>query len=591
MKKLIFAFLLLTALFTAGASALSSVEYSEAGFDAVLPSSCDVVTVLLDGKYGVVDLDGNTVVPFDYYYATSPNAEGQTVLYKLDGTDIVTEVFDRFGNLMYSSSYASNGKIVSFVSDGIILTISNVSFDEEWHVVYSVDYISLDTGKVLFGFDSLKDATPFSEGYAVVATYSVTYVINTSGEKVYTGEGEFETLALCGDGKIPFSIFDEESGTESYYIVDLEAKERICLSENDVAKDTNFKRIYSPVANIASFYSIENENMIGTLSQNGVYIYLTENPTTFDIDYTVVANGKKSENIGNIAGYNAGEKYIMAGEEGSYFYVTLDGKKVNCTYEAVTPFSDGKAAVFANDGKYVFVDENFNEISEHFDDAGSVINAGKIFYALKDGKYRFVTLSQDSIGQNVGMDNFKSVNEYNLSVFPDVKENNWFFENVSFAYEKGLMYGKENGFAPKDNLTVAQVITMAARLNSIYNTGEAEFVQGDVWYKVYVDYCISHGIIREGEYTDFNRNATRAEFVRILSASVPESEFGEKNTVSSIPDVADSETNAPIYMFYRAGILAGSDEAHTFFPDSDITRAESAAILTRIIEKKLRLSF
>lgn len=190
------------------------------------------------------------------------------------------------------------------------------------------------------------------------------------------------------------------------------------------------------------------------------------------------------------------------------------------------------------------------------------------------------------------MKNFVKTLTYKDSVFPDVKASDWFKSNVALAYETGLMNGKENGFDPMGKLTLAQVITMAARLNSIYNTGKAEFVQGSVWYQVYVDYCVNSDIIEKNDYSDYNRNATRAEFVRILAAAVPSKEFAIKNNVASIPDISTTHPDAQsIYMFYRAGILAGSDAEHNFYAESDITRAETAAIITRIIDTTLRVSF
>ena len=109
---------------------------------------------------------------------------------------------------------------------------------------------------------------------------------------------------------------------------------------------------------------------------------------------------------------------------------------------------------------------------------------------------------------------------------------------------------------------------------------------------MYVDYCVNSDIIGRNDYSDYNRNATRTEFVRILTAAIPSKEFAIKNNVASIPDVPTTHADAqPIYMFYRAGILSGSDEHHNFKAESDITRAETAAIITRIIDTSLRVAF
>ncbi len=64
---------------------------------------------------------------------------------------------------------------------------------------------------------------------------------------------------------------------------------------------------------------------------------------------------------------------------------------------------------------------------------------------------------------------FEKVNTYNNN-FSDVADSNWFSENVKTAYELGFMNGKSEGkFDPNGNVTVAEGITMAARLHAIYN--------------------------------------------------------------------------------------------------------------------------
>ena len=63
---------------------------------------------------------------------------------------------------------------------------------------------------------------------------------------------------------------------------------------------------------------------------------------------------------------------------------------------------------------------------------------------------------------------FEKVNTYNNN-FSDVQDSNWFAANVKTAYELGFMNGKSEGkFDPNGNVTVAEGVTMAARLNATY---------------------------------------------------------------------------------------------------------------------------
>ena len=67
---------------------------------------------------------------------------------------------------------------------------------------------------------------------------------------------------------------------------------------------------------------------------------------------------------------------------------------------------------------------------------------------------------------------FEKVNTYQNN-FSDVKDTSWYAENVKTAYELGFMNGKSEGkFDPNGNVTLAEGITMAARVHAIYNGTE-----------------------------------------------------------------------------------------------------------------------
>ncbi len=184
--------------------------------------------------------------------------------------------------------------------------------------------------------------------------------------------------------------------------------------------------------------------------------------------------------------------------------------------------------------------------------------------------------------------------DYTDEIFGDVKTDDWFYENVKSVYEFGLMNGKgQKRFDPTGNVTIAETLTIAARIHSIYTTGSDSFEKSDPWYKVYLDYCTNHGILKEN-FEDLNSPATREVFASILVAALPSSELPEINNVAdgAIPDV-DYEGNSyadSIYTMYRAGITMGSDSKGTFNPLNNIRRSEVAAIATRMIEPELRQS-
>ena len=155
--------------------------------------------------------------------------------------------------------------------------------------------------------------------------------------------------------------------------------------------------------------------------------------------------------------------------------------------------------------------------------------------------------------------------------------------------DKGLLKGMEDGtFAPNANMTVAEAITLAVRMAA--DEGQS-FRQGQPWYQVYIDWAKTHDL--PWEYADYNAKITRTEFAQLIAAVYRSSETMQKtvqpiNTVpdGSIPDVAMDDANAAdIYLLYRLGVLAGSDEAHHFAPDSQIHRSEVAAIACRLLNE------
>ena len=84
------------------------------------------------------------------------------------------------------------------------------------------------------------------------------------------------------------------------------------------------------------------------------------------------------------------------------------------------------------------------------------------------------------------LDNFQKSRTYTEGRFVDVSSSDWFQENVAAAYEYGLVIGtSDTEFEPGSNLTIAQTITLAARLNNIYYNAGAAFVgTGDEpWYQ------------------------------------------------------------------------------------------------------------
>lgn len=210
-----------------------------------------------------------------------------------------------------------------------------------------------------------------------------------------------------------------------------------------------------------------------------------------------------------------------------------------------------------------------------------------------DGKDHTVTVRYTKAGTT---QNFIPDLPYNG--YPDVDENAWYGAEgegvVKDATQLGLFKGDERGhFNPGATLTLAEAVKLAAVIRDTYRGEGYPFdqAQGENWYDTYATYALEQGILKLGDFEDYQRPATRGEMAYLFYGNgkvLPEYE-----TISSLtaPDVSEDH---PYYietvLLYQAGVLRGSDEVGTFRPDDTITRAEVAAIAVRVALPERRLS-
>lgn len=187
---------------------------------------------------------------------------------------------------------------------------------------------------------------------------------------------------------------------------------------------------------------------------------------------------------------------------------------------------------------------------------------------------------------------FNEVRSYTPGYFTDVSESDWSAPYIRQVYELGLMDGTaERQFSPKGTVSVAQVVTVAVRLNDLYS-GDSGIVSVDTganWYDAAVKKAISLGIISEGQFDNYERTASRAEVAGTLAHALPASEFAPVRSINNLPDVNSATPYAAdIFMLYNAGILCGNDSYGTYTPNVELTREALAAILCRVCKSETR---
>ena len=120
-------------------------------------------------------------------------------------------------------------------------------------------------------------------------------------------------------------------------------------------------------------------------------------------------------------------------------------------------------------------------------------------------------------------------------------------------------------------------------IDYIYFTSDGRS-ENEKWYQKYVDYAVDNGIINDGDFreSDYSRNITRSELCLLFASALGEEYFVPINNLSAIPDVDKNSKNADILlMLYKAGVVLGDADGY-FYPNADIKRSETAAIINRV---------
>lgn len=190
--------------------------------------------------------------------------------------------------------------------------------------------------------------------------------------------------------------------------------------------------------------------------------------------------------------------------------------------------------------------------------------------------------------------------------FADVAADAWYYDYVDSLCRLGLLQGQgaEDRFDPDGQVTVAQAITLAARLRSLLDWGDGEAgprqYGGELWYQPYLSYLQALGALGDELEGEYDQPATRAQTAHILAAAMYEREPEERNaravTVGyasrrRITDVTDDTPyRDDILLLYRWGILSGTDGTGSFLPQATLRRSELSAMAARLADPALRLS-
>lgn len=163
--------------------------------------------------------------------------------------------------------------------------------------------------------------------------------------------------------------------------------------------------------------------------------------------------------------------------------------------------------------------------------------------------------------------------------FIDVPEDTWFYSSVNKVYKKGFIKGKGNKrFAPDDNVTHAEWITILGRLAEVDTEG------GNEWYTKAVEWGTENQIINSGEWIFKADAALKREQMADMIwrfAKMQELDTALNGNLAEFADKDEISDYAKEAFAWAVGcgILQGDENG--LRPADVLSRAEAAVILER----------
>lgn len=177
--------------------------------------------------------------------------------------------------------------------------------------------------------------------------------------------------------------------------------------------------------------------------------------------------------------------------------------------------------------------------------------------------------------------------------FGDVKSADWFYNDVKYVYEKGMMAGTAaDVFAPNATTTRAMIVTILYRLEgSPAVTGTNAFVDvpAGQWYTDAVNWAAANQIVKGTSATTFapNDSITREQMAAILYryAQYKDYEVTKKADLSGYSDNGQVSAYAKDALAWaNAAKLINGVTNTTLAPQGNATRAQVSAILHRFCD-------
>ena len=176
--------------------------------------------------------------------------------------------------------------------------------------------------------------------------------------------------------------------------------------------------------------------------------------------------------------------------------------------------------------------------------------------------------------------------------FTDVRESDWFYEDVAFAYENGLFAGtSDTTFSPNASMTRAMLVTVLYRLEgqpAVNGRSGFSDVQYNGYYEDAVTWAADNGIVNGISTSTFSPsvNVTREQMAAILYryAQYKKYNTAASSSLNSFSDHTSVSGYAVASLQWSVAEKLVNGSNGKLMPTGNATRAQVAAILHRFVE-------
>lgn len=231
-----------------------------------------------------------------------------------------------------------------------------------------------------------------------------------------------------------------------------------------------------------------------------------------------------------------------------------------------------------------------------------VTDACTVFRQEKNGTWtplkarlegNYITFETDHFSLYSVVNKDKGMTTYSKLPFSDVRIADWFYNDVKYVYDKGMMAGTAaDVFAPNATTTRAMIVTILYRLEgSPAVTGTSAFVDvpAGQWYTDAVNWAAANQIVKGTSATTFapNDSITREQMAAILYryAQYKGYDVTKKADLSGYSDNGQVSAYAKDALAWaNAAKLINGVTNTTLAPQGNATRAQVSAILHRFCD-------